>query len=224
MHKFAVIHKPSGIVCYSSNREIRKFEPGFNYEIVLNSAEYKTVSPDLNFSDYAEIADAVNLSDMLVFTKGENDTLTISDDTRSVTVPKLLFEEVVLDVEESVFGDICEIVEDFGFNKGCTELLAHNAVKFWTAARFLELSPTTETTTTETTHTVEVVADSLEIYESCEFEGESAFSYKRDEYLLGDFIHTELEGWHGVMGLSYFSAYYVRYENDGSLTLGYAYW
>ncbi|MFW9606730.1 MAG: hypothetical protein ACMV0I_09360 [Pseudomonas sp.] len=72
---------------------------------------------------------------------------------------------------------------------------------------------------------IQVVAEDLEIYESAEFEGELAFEYKGDEYLLGDFTHTtEHDGWHGVMGLSYFSAYYIRVEDDHTITLGYAHW
>ncbi len=214
MHKFAVIHKLSGIVCYSTNREIR-FEPGFNYEIVSNSAELKTVTPDLSFNSYAEIADAINLSDKLVFSTDVDDNLTISDNCRNVTIPVLLFEESVLSVSEVVFGDICEILEDYGFNDECTELLARNAVKFWVASRFLELSPTTE---------IKIVAENLEIFESKEFEGELMFAYKGDEYLLADFMTTNKNGWHGVLGLSYFSAYYVRYNTDGTVTLGYDYW
>lgn len=216
MHKFAVVHKLSGIVCYSTNREIR-FESGFNYEIVSNSAELKTTTPNLNFDSYSEIANALDLSDKIVFSTDADDNLTISDGSRSVTIPTLLFQETLLDVEESVFGDVCEILEDFGFNNDCTELLAHNAVKFWVAVRFLE--------TTETTETTKVIAENLEIHDSSEFVGESAFTYQGDEYLLCDFVYTtEYDGWHGVMGLSYFSAYYVRMEEDDTVTLGYSYW
>ena len=212
MHKFAVIHKPSGIVCYSTNREIR-FEPGFNYEIVNNSNEYKTVTPNLTFNSYAEIADAIKLSDKLTFTKGDDDILTISDNARSVTIPVLLFDELRLDVEEVAMGDVEELMEDYAFNPACTELLARNAIKFWVATRLLD-----------TTTAIKTVAECLDTYESLEFPNETAFKYKGDEYLLSDFIYTTATGWHGVMGLSYFSAYYVRFEYDGSLTLGYAYW
>ena len=71
---------------------------------------------------------------------------------------------------------------------------------------------------------IKVKAENLEIYESAEFEGEMAFEFEGEEYLLGDFTHTtENEGWSGVMGLNYFAAYFVRVE-DGTVTLGYAHW
>ena len=70
---------------------------------------------------------------------------------------------------------------------------------------------------------IQVVAECLEIHESAEFEGELAFTYAGDEYLLGDFAMTNENGWHGVMGLSYFAANYVRVE-DNTVTLGYAHW
>ena len=72
---------------------------------------------------------------------------------------------------------------------------------------------------------IQVKVEGLEIYESEEFEGELAFTYAGEEYLLGDFMYTaEHEGWHGVMGLSYYSAFYICLEEGYTVTLGYAYW
>ena len=69
---------------------------------------------------------------------------------------------------------------------------------------------------------IKVVAENLEIYESEEFEGEMAFEFEGEEYPLGDFVRTTENGWHGVMGISYFAAYYIRVEDNYTITLGYS--